>query len=148
VTKSTAFWDASALVPICVREAATSQVNAHLRKFEPVVWWASAVEVYSAITRLHRNGLISGREKAGAVLRLQILQQGWREVLPDDALRELALRLLDMYPLRAADSLQLAAALTWCRQKPSARTFICGDKRLAVAARASGFTVLELSLVT
>ena len=49
-----------------------------------------------------------------------------------------------VYPLKAADSLQLAAALTWCDNRPSGRTFLCGDKRLAEAAKAVGFSIVLL----
>jgi hypothetical protein len=83
-------------------------------------------------------------EKQGAVSRLALLRRGWREILPDDALRELASRLLDVYPLRASGSLQLAAALTWCRQRPAERRFISGDQRLCDAAEAAGFVVIAL----
>ncbi len=83
--------------------------------------------------------------KDGASPRLGILSEGWREILPDDSLRTLAGSLLDRYSLRAADSFQLAAALTWCRERPADRTLICGDKRLSEAAIAAGFTVIELS---
>lgn len=54
----------------------------------------------------------------------------------------MALRVLDRYPLRA-DSLQLAASLIWRVQRPSGKSFICGDHRLAEAADAAGFSVLE-----
>jgi len=145
VKKSTAFWDASALVPLCIHEAASRHAQSHLRRFAPVVWWGSLVEVHSAICRLHRDREISDRDKQGAVARLRLLNRGWREILPDDKVRDLATQLLDTYTLRAADSLQLAASLTWCEQRPSKRSFICGDQRLAKAAESAGFSVLELS---
>ena len=145
--KSTAFWDASALVPLCIHEAASRHAQSHLRRFAPVVWWGSLVEVHSAICHLHRNREISDRDKQGAVARLRLLNRGWREILPDDQVRDLATQLLDTYSLRAADSLQLAASLTWCEQRPSRRSFICGDQRLAKAAESAGFSVLELSRV-
>jgi hypothetical protein len=50
--------------------------------------------------------------KKGALARLDMLSLGWREILTGDQLRGLLTRLLDIYELRAADSLQLAAALT------------------------------------
>ncbi|MGB6718435.1 MAG: hypothetical protein WBE47_15910, partial [Candidatus Acidiferrales bacterium] len=68
-------------------------------------------------------------------------------VVPDDQLRQLATELLDKHSLRAADSLQLAASLIWCQQHPSKRSFICGDFRLAEAADAAGFSVLQLLAV-
>jgi predicted nucleic acid-binding protein len=141
---STAFWDSSALVPLCIQESTSRQVRSHLRKFAPVVWWASAVEVHSAVARLHRSGAVNDMEKQGAVSRLALLRRGWREILPDDALRELASRLLDVYALRASDSLQLAAALTWCQQRPAQRRFISGDQRLCDAAEVAGFVVIAL----
>ncbi|MHB1959500.1 MAG: type II toxin-antitoxin system VapC family toxin [Acidobacteriaceae bacterium] len=145
MTKPTAFWDASALVPLCVQEATTGQVRRHLRRFAPVVWWGSVVEAHSAISRLHRETAIAPSECDGALARLTLLGQGWREILPDDALWNLAGTLLDAYALRAADSLQLAAALIWCRQRPEGKTFICGDRRLSNAAKSAGFSVAELS---
>ena len=54
VSKPLAFWDASALVPLCVREMSSRQAHIYIGKFSPVVWWASLVEVHSAICRLHR----------------------------------------------------------------------------------------------
>jgi predicted nucleic acid-binding protein len=147
VKKTIAFWDASALVPLCIHEAASRQAQLYLRKFAPVVWWGSPVEVHSAICRLHRDKAITDLEKQGAVARLRLLIGGVGEVLPDDQLRELATESLDKYSLRAADSLQLAASLTWCQRHPSKRSFICGDFRLAEAADAAGFSVLQLLTV-
>jgi hypothetical protein len=51
-------------------------------------------------------------------------------------------RLLGLHPLRAADSLQLAAALVWVDRRPLGRPFICLDSRLREAARREGFTAL------
>ncbi len=140
-----AFWDASALVPLCVRERTSRQAESQLRRVMPVVWWASKVEVYSAVARLHRLGRLKDAEKKGALSRLELLSRGWREILPSDPLRELATALLDSYELRAADSLQLAAALVWCQQRPARRIFICADQRLSKSAAAAGFSVVELS---
>lgn len=135
------------MVPLCIHEAASRQAQIYLRKFAPVVWWGSPVEVHSSICRLHRDKAITDLEKQGAVARLRLLTDGWREVVPDDQLRQLATELLDKHSLRAADSLQLAASLIWCQQHPSKRSFICGDFRLAEAADAAGFSVLQLLAV-
>lgn len=141
----TAFWDASAIVPLCVHETASRTAQSQLRKFSPVVWWGSVVEIHSAICRLHRQKQITDAGKQGAMARLQLLNRGWKEILPGDQLRELAQELLDEYSLRAADSLQLAASLIWCGQRPSRRNFSCGDQRLSHAARSLGFSVIEFS---
>ena len=145
--KTTAFWDASALVPLCVHEATSRHAQSQLRRFAPAVWWGSLVEVHSAICRLHRDNEITDLDKQGAVARLHLLNRAWREILPGDQVRDLAIQLLDKHFLRAADSLQLAASLIWCEQRPSRRRFICADQRLAKAAESAGFSVLELSRV-
>jgi predicted nucleic acid-binding protein len=107
-----------------------------------VSWWCTAIEVRSAIARLHRNHRITDQEKQGALARLQLLNSGWTEVLPEEQVRYLAATALDKYSLSAADALQLAAALNWCDQHPSKRFFITSDQRLAEAARATGFSVI------
>jgi predicted nucleic acid-binding protein len=145
VKKTTAFWDASALVPLCVQEVASRHARSYLKRFAPVVWWGSLVEVHSAICRLHREKEIADLEKQGALARLRLLSSGWREILPIDHVRELATQLLENYPLRAADASQLAASLIWCEQRPARRTFVSGDRRLSQAASSAGFSVIELS---
>lgn len=143
--RSLAFWDASALVPLCIHEITSSKAHSRLRAFLPVVWWGSLVEVHSAIARLHSVGKLKDVERQGAVARLTMLNQGWREILPTDDVRSLATRLLDMHDLRAVDSVQLAAALIWCQQRPVKRPFVCEDRRLTKAAAEAGFSVLQLS---
>ena len=144
MSREPAFWDASGIVPLCVHESTSRRAQSELRQFLPVVWWASTVEVHNAITRLHRLGRLRDSEKKGALYRLDALGQGWREI-PTDSLRGLATDWLDKYELRAADRLQLAAALIWCQQRPARRTSICADQRLAKSAMAAGFSVVELS---
>ena len=142
--RATAFWDASALVPLCVPETATSAAALHLKKLAPVVWWGSPIEIQSAICRLHREKTLKDAGKQVAVARLEMLSRTWREISAGDKLRELALDLLNRHPLKAADSFQLAASLIWCDERPARRNFVCADQRLSRAARSVGFTVLEL----
>jgi len=145
MTKQAAFWDSSALVPLCVHETTSRHAHSQLRRFLPVVWWGSLIEIHSAIARHHRLGKLRDPEKHRAFSQLGILSAGWREILPGDDLRGLAARLLDAHELRAADSLQLAAALVWCRERPARRTFLCSDQRLSKSAAAAGFSIIELS---
>jgi len=144
VKREAAFWDASALVPLCVHEAASRFVRQKLRRYSPVVWWGSSVEVYSAICRLQRGKEITEKESQGAGARLQMLKKGWSEILPGDELRDLAEQLLAKHVLRAADSFQLAAGLIWCGHRPAKRIFLCGDQRLCAAAVTLGFGVVAL----
>ncbi len=122
MTKATAFWDASALVPLCVHETTSRDAQAQLRAFLPVVWWGTLVEIHSAIRRAHLLGKLIDQEKANALSRLELLSRGWREISPDDALRDLARQLLDAHDLRAADSVRLAAALVWCQHRSARRS--------------------------
>jgi predicted nucleic acid-binding protein len=108
---------------------------------EQVVWWGSAVECASAIARLHRERHLTDREEAQARELLAALQASWFEVQPGPGIREQALRLLRLHSLRAADALQLAAAITWSGPAP-AGTLYTFDERLAAAARREGFTAV------
>jgi len=64
------------------------------------------------------------------------------EVQPSEEVRQTALRLVRMHNLRAADALQLAAALVWARHVPTGLDFVCMDARLRTAAEKEGFSVL------
>ena len=64
------------------------------------------------------------------------------EIQPSADLREDALHLLDLHPLRAADALQLAAALDCSGARPRSFPFVCTDQRLRDAALRHGFDVL------
>ena len=107
-----AFWDTSALVPLCVQQQPSPAVRQLLEQHETAVWWATPVEMRSAIERLLRMSQMSGPEHAAAGVRLEKLRRGWRELQPSEALRSHAETFLISYPLRAADALQLAAAWT------------------------------------
>jgi len=65
-------------------------------------------------------------------------------VTPLEEVRDTAELLLSRYDLRAADSLQLAAALVWCTSHPKGRTFIGGDGKLLEAADKEGFNVVRV----
>lgn len=142
-SKIFAFWDSSALNPLLVSEPTSPWARAMATQFTPVVWWATPVEIHSAIARVHRSGRFDDLARKLALNRLAEMQRDWQEILPSDAVRDQAQTLLDTYPLRAADSLQLAAALIWCRNRATGRNFLCADSRLAEAAAVAGFTVLR-----
>jgi hypothetical protein len=138
-----AFWDTSALVPLCVEQRASGWAKVWAQQFAMVAWWATRVEMYSAVMRLSRSGDLQRPARQIALDRVQVLAAGWREIPPSDAIRVQAAMVLDAYPLRAADGLQLAAALAWCRNRPAGRAFLCADDRLCEAAAQAGFTVLQ-----
>jgi hypothetical protein len=73
---------------------------------------------------------------------LQQLGDAWSEVQPSELLRGTAERLLAVHALRAADALQLAAALHWCQRQPMNRDLVSFDTRIRDAAYKEGFTIL------
>jgi predicted nucleic acid-binding protein len=139
------FWDASAIVPLLMMEAATRTTLALAAK-DPamLVWWATQVECASAIARLERDGALDSSAVTHAFDRLRHLAGGWHEVDPSDAVREAAVRFLRVHPLRAADALQLAAAFVAAERRPSSLEVVTLDERMAVAARKEGFAVIEV----
>lgn len=141
VKKIDAFWDSSALVPLCVDQGASALAKAALKNKSLAVWWGTPVEMTSAFTRLLRGGEISPEDFRTALARLGQLRRRWIEVQPTEAVRDLAEKLLQRHSLRAADALQLAAALIWSRQNPQKRVFVCFDGRLAEGAKGENFTV-------
>jgi len=136
------FWDSSGIVPLLVREAATEPVEtAWLRDPEMAVWWAASVECVSALSRLERDGAMSSPEVASSLERLDALSLAWAEVEPTSRVREIAVRLLRTHALRAADALQLAAAIVAAEERPSTLQVVTLDRRLAEAASREGFRV-------
>lgn len=139
------FWDASAVVPLLMSEPQTSPIQA-LAADDPamLVWWGTEVECASAIARLERDGALDDESVTQAFLRLRQLAAAWHEVDPSDAVRETAVRFLRVHQLRAADSLQLAAAFMASERRPASLELVTLDDRLASAARKEGFTLIEV----
>ena len=136
------FWDASAIVPLLLDEPGREAVLAMLES-DPVVvvWWGTPVELVSAISRRERDGGLTLAAVALAIQRTRALERAWHQVPPTDTLRGRAQRLLRVHPLRAADSLQLAAALSIAGDDPASLSFVSLDQRLADAARREGLDV-------
>ena len=138
----TAFWDTSAVVPLCCHQTASAEVRRVARGYgRMVVWWCPRVEAYGALARLRREGALTASGFQQTVARLSILSRAWLEVLPVESVPQRAEELLGRQIIRAADALQLAAALVWCQERPQRRAFVCFDERLAGAATQLGFEV-------
>ena len=137
------FWDASALVPTLVPEVRSVATVSLLRADRQVIlWWVSPVECQSALYRQHREDKIPHDLLNEALVRLRGLVEDADFIAPTIGLRERAGRLVASHPLRAADALQLAAALVWCDEAPQGAAFVCLDDRLREAAHREGFAVL------
>jgi predicted nucleic acid-binding protein len=137
------FWDTSALVPLFVEEPRSGSVKPIFGSdTSVVVWWANPVECCSTFSRLVRERVITATEEEGLRNEIDVLADCWSEIDPSSEIRTIARRLLRRHPLRAADSMHLAAALIWADNRPEGFEFVCIDKRLRDAAGLEGFTVL------
>ncbi len=144
VTRIPAFWDASALVPLCVRQGMTPRAIALYKTHDAVVWWATPVEIASVLARLMRMRQLDTRDWAKANRLAKSLAGSWSVIQPSDALRATSIQLVNRYDLRAADAFQLAAALEWCEYVPQGRVFLTADQKLRDAALLSGFDARQL----
>ena len=133
------FWDSSAVIPLLFQEAASGTLQKLLASERQMhVWWGTELECVSAIARREREGLHSQRVSQ-ALERLRQFREDWSEVLPSAGVREMATRLVRVHPLRAADSLQLAAASVLARQGAFVVELVTLDDRLRLAASREGF---------
>lgn len=137
-----AFWDTSAIVPLCCFQDKSQTLRALRRKYEVVAWWATSIEAQSALKRLVSQNIISQNAFVQSINRLEIQKDAWREILPTDKVRNLAKELIETQNLRTLDALQLASALVWCFEKPKGRIFVCCDGKLSESAEKIGFSVL------
>lgn len=137
------FWDTSAIVPLLIEEQQSARMDA-LRAEERamVVWWGTVVECTSAIERTGRHRKLDASILQSAVTRMRAMARSWIEVLAGSQVRDQALRLVRIHPLRAADALQLAAALVAADFHPTDLEFVTLDARQAEAADREGFQVL------
>ena len=137
------FWDNSSIMPLVLEETNIATIVDHLREdTEVAVWWGTWVERAVAISRLRREGRLDEEGEEGVRDTLDLLAETWIEVRPTDEMRLLAALLSRGHPLKAADALQLAAALRWCEGDTSGAGFVCLDGRLRRAASNEGFDVL------
>jgi predicted nucleic acid-binding protein len=142
--RTLAFWDTSALVPLCVRQSITPRTIDLYKIHDAVVWWAAPVEIASALARLVRMQQLDSSDWTKARKLARRLADSWSVIQPSDALRARSVQLVERYDLRAADSFQLAAALEWCEDAPQGRVFLTTDKKLRDAALLSGFDVKQM----
>lgn len=138
------FWDSSALVPLVVAQPGSDRVDRWLGADATIaIWTLTPVEISSALQRLAREGGISDRALDDAEQRASVLAQACHAIVAVEHVKTQARRLLRLHPLRAADALQLAAAVEWAGGRPTGRILHSFDARLVSAARREGFEVPE-----
>ena len=137
------FWDTSALIPLVVAERSSSRVERWLRE-DPnvIVWTLSRVELFSSLARRRREEPRSESSLLAARRDLLSTWEQWSEVTSVEVVRRHAERVVETHPLRAADALQIGAALVASENIPSTLEFVTLDRNLANAAEREGFVVL------
>ena len=136
------FWDSSAIIPLCLKEKASEAIKGLMKDDENiVVWWTTYIECLSALSRRQREGVLTSGDATKARAVLSALAAAWSEVQPTELVRLRAERLLSIHPLRAADALQLAAALVWAQETPRGLDFVCLDQNLRESSLKEGFFI-------
>jgi uncharacterized protein len=99
------------------------------------------VEIVSALWRRQRSGDLDERSRANAQRHLDELLPACSVIVDVALVARRARRVLALHLLRAADALQLAAALVACDDRPELLPFVTLDDRLSDAAAREGFKV-------
>lgn len=137
------FWDTSAIIPLWLAEHGSARARAwHRNDPDVIVWTLTRVEVFSALARRRR-------EAPAAASRLLSIRRDfiraweeWSEITAIEIVRRHAERIIESHPLRAADALQIGAALLAAEDNPAGLEFVTFDQSLAHAAEREGFRVL------
>ena len=136
------FWDSSSLIPLIFPEARSAALTAAFNDDRhPVIWWVTPVECQAALARVVREKHLSRDHARRAIERLSAIRARANEIGPSDDIRARAIHLIGVHNLRAADALQLAAALAWCEGQPNGEWLVCTDRRLTEAAKHEGFAL-------
>ncbi len=142
------YWDTSAIVALILKEDASQILMDLYEDHSPIYTWTlSSIEVYSAIHRRSKMAKVTAGELQSWLKRWEIIQAciNYIEAIP--LVKKISENVLRVHELKAADSLQLAAAIFL--RNPSALMhtdkksfFLTTDKQLAKAAFKEGFEVL------
>jgi uncharacterized protein len=129
------YLDTSALVKRFVSEAGSNEVQSLMIGSEPVASATIAyAELYSGLTRRHREGALSQRQYRLACRRVE---RDWMALVKIELGAEilsLARGLIQRHALRAFDAIHLASALGLQAATNEAVTFVAADQRLLQAA--------------
>jgi uncharacterized protein len=135
------YFDASALVKRYVRETGSLTVRRLLSTDSSATSRVSVVEITSALTRRAREGAFTDveRDRALTALERDIPFLLIVELAPDVVKR--AQTLLQRWPLRSGDAIQLATCMYLQAELDEAMTFVAFDRRLTDVARREGVPI-------
>ncbi len=144
---SSYYLDTSALVKLYLEEEGTVGVVDLIRDVEIgriIILEITLLEFRSALRRKERRGEISSFEANSALARLEQQAVSLYRVEPlTPAVVGEAVRLIDLYPLRTYDAVQLAGCLAARSSVLSPLTFVCADFRLCAAAGLEGLATIN-----
>jgi len=137
------FWDTSALIPVLVAEPQTARAT-RLLLSDPdvIVWTLTRVELLSALARRRRSDRTAAAWLRGARQEVLEMWPRWVEVTTLDTVRRHAERIVESHALRAADAMQIAAALVARAEGSGDLAFVTFDLQQAAAAEREGLRVL------
>ena len=137
------FWDTSALVPLVVTERGTARAERLLAE-DPgvIVWTLTRVELLSALARRRRGEPGAARRLEAARREILGAWPRWSEVTDVDSVRRHAERVVETHAIRAADALQIGAALVAADGEPASLDFVTFDASQREAAEREGFRVI------
>lgn len=142
-----AYLDTSARVKLYIEEGGTHRVLGLVAVTDDaiaVILDLAIIDARSAVRRRQRERDISGSVAAQILFRLERDASATFLVQPiTAAVLEEAARLIDQYPLRAYDAIQLGGCLVVRDRLPEAPTFVCSDFRLFDVADPEGLAVLN-----
>jgi predicted nucleic acid-binding protein len=137
------FFDASAFTKRYVNEVGSDRVEKTAANASAVaVSVICLAEVTSALCRLVREGSLSKQQyRVCKQALVENVQDATVIHISDDVMRR-AVGLLERWPLRASDALQVASAAEW-----GADLFASADTRQCKAAEGCGLTVERLAVM-
>ena len=141
------FFDTSAFLKFYIEEDGSEIVQSLVEDVSNNTLIASELTILesrSAIRRRERAGIISAEQAANALEQINeyIEDRIIVRSLSSAAMNEAA-RLIDEYPLRTLDALQLAACLIAHNGPYPMTTLVCADTRLLDAAIQEGLNILN-----
>ena len=106
-----------------------------------MVWTLTRVELLSALARRGREEPAAARRLLGAKREILAAWPRWSEVTAVEVVRRHAERVVDTHAIRAADALQIGAALVAAGDDPAELEFVTFDQPQAAAAEREGCRV-------
>jgi len=138
------YLDSSALVKRYVKEPGSREMKRLFGGGEALlvsaIGWA---ECLAALSRKRHDGTLSVRSHDRACEALSDEWKSMNEIAVTSEIHQSVRDLLSQTPLRGMDAIHLASALWAERRLEESLPFYCSDRKLAAAARALGFAVVD-----